>query len=448
LFPLDSALRKLWHTPFYSRTTIENMSPEAAPSLIPSYAEAARIVQSRAKSVIADALQRVESVALPEARGRVLAEDVIADRDQPPFDRSTRDGYACRAVEANSGSLRIAGIVRAGEVWADAVLPRETIEIMTGAPVPKGADCVGMLEHMQRNGSSVKLQDGRKLSAGENIVPAGVEARKGNVLLATGTRMSAQHIAVAASCGKQQLQVIRKPRILVQATGDELVDLADTPQPFQIRNSNSYSLQAQVEACGGAAIVMPILRDDRQATENAISAFTADWEADLLILSGGVSMGKFDYVEASLKKLGAEFFFTGAKIQPGKPVVFGRLRRAEGGWLHFFGLPGNPISTMVTFALFVQPLIHALSGEARGAPRFALARLNAAVRLKKGLTRFLPAFLETANPAPDVRVLPWQGSGDLATNAQANCYLVVPDALEDGREELPAGEIVSILLIG
>lgn len=424
------------------------MPVEAAPPLIPSYAEAARIIQERAKDVMADALLKIKSVPLLEARGRVLAEDMIADRNQPPFDRSTRDGYACRADEANSGSLRVAGMVRAGEAWTEALLPCETIEIMTGAPVPQGADCVVMLEHVQHEGSSVRLQDGRRIAAGENIVPSGAEARRGSVLLAAGTRLGGQHIALAASCGRQQLQVFRKPRVLVQATGDELVDLADTPQPSQIRNSNSYSLQAQVETCGGAAIAMPLLRDDPEATEHSISTFAADQEMDLLILSGGVSAGRFDYVEATLRKLGAEFFLTGAKIQPGKPVVFGRLRRAEGGWLHFFGLPGNPVSTMVTFALFAQPMIHALSGDTGGSPRFALARLHAAVRLKKGLTRFLPALQETANLAGNVRVLPWQGSGDLASNAHANCYLVVPDALEDGREELPAGEIVSILLIG
>ena len=390
-----------------------------------------------------------ENVPLLDACGRVLASPVLADRDQPPFDRSSRDGFACRAAELHAGPLRVVGLIRAGELWQGALAANEAVEIMTGAPVPSGADCVVMIEHTATQRNNIVIAGGRKLLPGENIVPAGSEAKRDAILLTAGTRLSPQHIAVAASCGQTHLDCFRKPRVAVQATGDELVQLAESPLPFQIRNSNSYSLAAQVRLCGGEPIVMPILRDNREATAAAILKMLSQVSADLILLSGGVSMGRFDFVESTLKDLGAEFFFTGAKIQPGKPVVFGRLpARNSTRWTYFFGLPGNPISTMVTFGLFVHPLLNALAGDTTRVPRYGLAKLVSPVPIKNGLTRFLPTFMDAHEFIPQVETIPWQGSGDLASNARANCYVVVPPAREDRKNELPAGEIVSVLLIG
>jgi molybdopterin molybdotransferase len=306
-----------------------------------------------------------------------------------------------------------------------------------------------MLEHVDAKENHITLGDGRKPLRGENIVPAGAEARRGASVLTAGTRLGAQHLAAAAFCGQTHLNCFRKPRAVVQATGDELVPISESPLPFQIRNSNSYSLAAQVSAGGGEPLVMPILRDNRDATASAILHMLSDIEADLILLSGGVSMGRFDFVEATLKDLGAEFFFTGAKIQPGKPVVFGRLpSRNASKCIYFFGLPGNPISTLVTFALFVHPLLNALAGDTSIVPRFGLATLVSSTAIKSGLTRFMPAFLTDHEFTPRVETIAWQGSGDLASNARANCYVVVPPGREDGKKELPPGEIVSVLLIG
>jgi len=430
-------------------STIGAMPSDSAPSLVLSFAEASSVIREHAAQWAAGRAIAEEVVPLTSAAGRVLAEPVFADRDQPPFDRSTRDGFACRAAELMTQPLRVTGMVRAGEIWADPLEPGAAVEIMTGAPLPSGADCVVMIEHTQRDGSSLRLAGGRRLLHGENVVPAASEAAKGELLLPPGTRIGARHIAIAASCGYATLKVFRKPLVAIQATGDELVEIGETPRPFQIRNSNSYSLAAQVRQSGAEALIQPILRDNCEATQAAIAHAIHDCGADLLILSGGVSMGRFDFVEEALKNLGAEFFFTGAKIQPGKPIVFGRLpQTGSHSPTYFFGLPGNPVSTMVTFTLFVHPLLNALAGETGGAPRFALAHLDGELTLKPGLTRFLPATLETQNLSPSVRPIRWQGSGDLAGNAKANCYVVVPGDLDEGRETMQTGEMVSVLLIG
>jgi molybdopterin molybdotransferase len=232
--------------------------------------------------------------------------------------------------------------------------------------------------------------------------------------------------------------------VAVLATGDELVEPEEQPLPYQIRNSNGYSLAAQILAAGGDPLQFPIARDERAALD-AILHQALDADVDLLLFSGGVSAGKYDLVEEVLLTLGAEFFFTGVLIQPGKPVVFGRLP-SKGTQRYFFGLPGNPVSTMVTFSLFVQPLLAALAGEPFRYPRFAQARLEVSHHGKTGLTRFLPAVLR-ADPGqpstePSVLPIPWKGSGDLANTSQANCFLVVPA----NRDSLDAGETVTILL--
>lgn len=302
---------------------------------------------------------------------------------------------------------------------------------MTGAPVPFGGDCVVMLEHVQEDGGSLWLTPGRSIRAGENIVPKGAEAEAGEVILPAGRRMAPAQLAAAAACGAARVSVFRRPRVAIVATGDELVELDQQPLPQQIRNSNSYSMAAQVASYGAEPVRLPIARDERSHLESVVRAAL---DADLLLLAGGVSMGKYDLVEEVLLELGAEFFFTGALIQPGKPVVFGKLPQ-----LPFFGLPGNPVSTMVTFLLFVQPLLGALSGDREPGPRFALARLVSEVRVKTGLTRFLPAVLTS-----EVTVEPvlWQGSGDLAATSRANCFLMVPPDVPN----LASGETVTVLL--
>ena len=315
---------------------------------------------------------------------------------------------------------------------------------MTGAPVPPGADAVVMVEHVQRttNPDSITLVPGRTLRPGENIVPPGAEARAGAVIIPAGTRLTPAHIAAAAQCGAATVDTYARPRVAILATGDELVEVDGTPLPHQIRNSNSYSLAAQVRAAGGEPQRLPIAHDDREHLARSLDrALTG---ADLLLLSGGVSMGQYDLVEEALAALGAEFFFTGVLIQPGKPAVYGRVQssRRASPYTCFFGLPGNPVSTLVTFLLFAAPLIRALAGETETAPRFVSGSLMQDFQTRPGLTRFLPAQLESSWDKTCITPVPWQGSGDLASTARANCFLVVPpDATV-----LPAGTAVQVLL--
>jgi molybdopterin molybdotransferase len=418
------------------------MGEATAEAQVLEFAEALAVVLRQAAKVrVAEA----ERASLPQAAGRVLAEDVVADRDQPPFDRATRDGFAVRAEEWATGArLKILGQARAGEAWHAGELPVGcAVEIMTGAPVPAGVDAVAMVEHTEQGESEVWAAAGRSLHAGENVVPQGSEAHAGEVVLAAGTAMGAAEIAVAAACGLGGLAVRKRPSVAIVATGDELVELDQELGEQQIRNSNSYALAALVEAAGGAAVRLKIARDTREAVRARI---TEGRKQDLLLLSGGVSAGKYDLVEEVLAEFGAEFLFTGVKMQPGKPVVFGRLPKVKNAEneepeCYFFGLPGNPVSTQVTFHCFVEPLLRAMCGAGVAGPNFAQATLGEDVRGKAGLTRLLPATLKSDLVRPEVRLVGWQGSGDLAANARANCYAVLPD----GRD-LRAGDVISVLL--
>jgi molybdopterin molybdotransferase len=401
-----------------------------------------------------------EHVSLLAAHGRILAEAVRADRDQPAFDRVTRDGFAVRAADLTDNAwLPVVGEVRAGGVWEAALPHASALAIMTGAPLPTGADAVVMIEHVEQaditalhlwpteDRPHIRLCPGRKLHAGENYVPRGSEAHAGQSVVASGTRIGAAEIALAASCGQAQLAVYRRPRVSILSTGDELVPLDGAPADHQIRNSNSYALAALVEEAGGEPILLPIAPDEREALAQALQQAR---EADLLLITGGVSMGAYDLVEEALLAMGAEFHFTGVRMQPGKPAVFGRLpkaRSASGETLPpvpFFGLPGNPISAQVTFACFAAPLLRTLCGapvETAG-PGFVHASLGEAVKAKPGLTRVLPALLRSTATASTVTLVPWQGSGDMAAHVRANCYAVLPD----GTRDLAAGDAISVLL--
>ncbi len=448
------------------------MKHPARESLL-SFAEALASVTTQASFALQASSPVQTLVSLADSLGRVLAAPIFADREQPPFDRSTRDGYAVRAEDvARQQPLHILGEIRAGEAWPAqraALSAGEAVEIMTGAPLPPGANAVLMVEHAELDATNTHLlpASGRALLPGANVVPCGSEAHSGELLLPSGTSIGASQIAVAASCGRSMVSVYAQPRVAILATGDELVE-PDDPRPeiaaHQIFNSNSYSTAALVAAAGAIPLRLPIARDQAESIANGIRAAlhtglgSNNQSADLLLLSGGVSMGKYDLVEQVLADLGAEFFFTGVRIQPGKPLVFGRIpARDAAPARYFFGLPGNPLSTMVTFALFVRPLLAALAGEQGCTPSFAMARLTEEVRHTVGLTRFLPARLDRVPNAssasaastqaslaePAVTPIPWHGSGDLAANARANCYLVVAEE----QPVLAAGSYVRILLL-
>jgi len=280
------------------------------------YREARELVIARVTG-LAGVLQ-TESVPLREALGRVLAHDIVSDRDYPPFDRSIRDGYAVRAAETHpNAQLNCGGELKAGDPPSVSVSAGSCIQIMTGAALPAGADAVVMIEHTSREGDSVKLD--RAVKSGQHVVRKGSEQEAGQTVLAAGTRLGFAELAAAAQVGAAHPVVTRKPRVAVLSTGDEVVDFASTPGPFQIRNSNSVSLGAQIALLGGEPVNLGNAKDSLEELRTRISVGLA---ADALILSGGVSMGKYDLVEPVLRELGAEFVFDAVAIRPGKPVVF------------------------------------------------------------------------------------------------------------------------------
>jgi molybdopterin molybdotransferase len=372
-------------------------------------------------------------VTVWDALGYVLANEVKTDRDYPSFNRSTRDGYAVKAADvAAAATLRCVGEIKAGDAVREPLQPSTCIQIMTGAAVPSGADAVVMIEHTQRGGDLVRFE--RTARSGQNVVPRGSEARGGQTILAPGTRLGYAELALAAQVGAVDLQCAKKPRVAILSTGDEVVLVDETPGEFQIRNSNSVSLAAQVRIAGGDPVILGNAGDDM---DDLRAKMELGLKEDALVLSGGVSMGKYDLVETALKELGTEFYFDAVAIRPGKPAVFGMCRGVP-----VFGLPGNPVSTMVTFELFVAPAVDLLSGaEARPLPLLE-ARLGEAMQEKPGLAHFLPARVEWAGGTPIVKALKWQGSGDVAALAGANCFLVIGAE----RENISAGETVLVLL--
>jgi len=435
------------------------------------------------KITAAQSVPAVETLPLGSARGRVLAEDLIADRDYPPFHRSTRDGFAVRAAEVAKTpvTLDVVGLARAGEPYIGNLAGRAgcAVEIMTGAPLPEGTDAVVMLEQTREvasgafsgsEGSPGRVEILRSVSCFDNVVRQGSETAAGGRVLPRGRRLGPGEIGLAASIGRAELLVFARPRVAILPTGDEVVGVDQRPAWFQIRNSNALALAAQVEAAGGAAHLCGIAPDNLEALSRLIEEGLA---CDLLVLSGGISVGKYDFVAEVLTGLGAEFYLHGVAIRPGKPLAFGRLREQ-----FFFALPGNPVSTFVTFELFVRPAIACLSGAPFEQPVYLKARLGGPFRRTSGLTVFMPARVTCAGDCsgadgpqgttailsrvvrgrtpqiadncpgqharamdPVVNLVGWQGSGDLVGLAQANCFLVVhPD-----QTDLAPGDWVDVL---
>ena len=406
-----------------------------------NFDDAQQVVLAHAESLRKREIQ-CESIPLLASVGRTLAEDIAADRDFPPFPRATRDGYAVRSEDLQHlpVQLELIGQIRAGGDFPSGFAKLQAgraLSIMTGAPVPAGADAVVMVEHTERQENTVRVR--RTVTAGENIVPRGSEGIAGAILVQRGTMLSHPHIAIAAATGRSQMCVFARPKIAILPTGDEVVPIDQSPSNHQIRNSNSFSLAAQVIAAGGEPVQLSIAPDKPAELRELIRR---GLESDLLLLSGGVSAGEYDLVEETLGEFSAEFFFTGVQIQPGKPLVFGRAQRPESSRAtYFFGLPGNPISTMVTFELFARMMVVALSGTAPMHIRGSKARLASAVRVKTGLTRFLPARLLGEWNDTQVEAVKWQGSGDIAAFAKADCLLVIPP----DREQFEPGDMMTVV---
>ncbi|HVB35034.1 MAG TPA: gephyrin-like molybdotransferase Glp [Patescibacteria group bacterium] len=378
---------------------------------------------------------RRERVPLGRALGRILAEPVVADRDLPPFPRAIRDGFALRAADAVAvpAEFDVVGEIKAGSSLDKTIGPGQAAEIMTGAPVPGGADSVVMIEHTRRL-SELRMALDRPAKPGQHIVAQGSEARAGQTVLHPGRRIGFAEMAFLAEVGCARAPVFRQPRVAVLATGDEIVPLDRQPGPFQIRDSNSSSLFAQVTLAGGRAVPLGHAPDRFVELGDRLRK---GLEADILVVSGGVSKGKYDLVKGVLGELGAEFYFETVAIRPGRPAVFAWCAGRP-----VFCLPGNPVSTMVTFELLVIPALDLLSGAGPRPLPLVTARLAQPLDEKEGLTHFLPARVEWKEPGPEARPVAWRGSGDLAGLAQSNGFIVVPA----DRPRWQAGETIGVVL--
>lgn len=391
--------------------------------------EAIRIVLSQTDKL------PIESVAVDSVVGRVLAEDIVADCDLPPFDRAQMDGYAVRAadVATTPAQLRIVGESAAGSGWHHEMKADEAVRIMTGAPVPAGADAVQQVELTREANGHVEILE--RVEAGRSIVRRAAEIKSGETVLRAGEDINAAMIATLASFGYAQVKVGRRPRVAIMATGSELVDVDQKPGRDQIRDSNNYTLEAYAKLAGATVERLPLAGDDTAELKRQIAEAAA--RSDVLITSGGVSMGVYDFTKAALKELGAEIFFERVSLRPGKPTVFARI-----GSTLVFGLPGNPVSVAVTFNLFARTALRAM----QGAKQAELIEETAVLArdLKGSIEResYLPAVLSTNEQGTLMaEPLKWGGSSDFVSFARATALI---DVLA-GVKLIEAGRCVTIV---
>ncbi|MDT7687409.1 MAG: molybdopterin molybdotransferase [Acidobacteriota bacterium] len=382
-----------------------------------------------------------ESVPLEEALGRVLAEEVFADTDLPPFDRAQMDGYAVRSVDlgAAPSRLRIVGEAAAGSGWRGTLRAGEAVRIMTGAPLPSGADSVQQVELTRESDDGALVEIERATEPGQFYVTRGSEIRAGQRVLEEGEEITAARLAVLASFGCARVRVRRRPRVAVLATGTELVQVGERPGLDQIRDSNSYSLAAYAQLAGAEVERLPFAGDDPGLLQKEISEAAS--RADVLVLSGGVSMGRYDFTKTALRALGAEVFFERVALRPGKPTVFARLPVKRGTLV--FGLPGNPVSVSVTFNLFVRAALRAMQG-LRRAPALAeeTAVLSRPTKAAAERASYLPAALSTDDAGRLMaEPLKWGGSSDFVAFAHASALVIIPA----GAGTLEAGSVVKVV---
>lgn len=378
-----------------------------------------------------------EEIELEAAPGRVLAEDVIADTDLPPFDRAQMDGYALRAADVGvvPARLRVVGEAAAGRGWHQTLRAGEAVRIMTGAPVPAGADSVQQVEVTSESDEGGAVEISKATVPGQFIIRRASEIRRGETVLLRGEEINAARMAVLASFGYAKIRVGARPRVAVLATGTELVPVTERPGRDEIRDSNTFSLGAYAAIAGARVERLKLASDDLDVLKREIKG--AAERVDALVLSGGVSMGVYDFTKSALQSLGAEIFFERIRLRPGKPTVFGRLGRTL-----VFGLPGNPVSVSVTFNLFARTALRVMQGALQPEMKESRALLSRSVRGAVERESFLPAQLSTDETGRLLaEPLKWGGSSDFVAFARATSLINVPE----GVKMLEAGEAVRVL---
>ena len=379
-------------------------------------------------------IEGFERCSLREAFNRIVAENVTSPLNVPAYINSAMDGYAVNSDDLpteGTRQLEVIGTAFAGTPYSGNLQPGQAVRIMTGAVVPEGADTVIMQELVERDGDTLTIRSGHK--AGENVRQVGEDIAKGGVVLAPGKKIRGAELGLLASLGIAEVSVKRRLRVATFSTGDELCSIGETPKAGQIYDSNRYSLYGMLRALNVEHIDMGVIRDDPEAISNAFS--TAAEVADVLITSGGVSVGDADYVKQTLDKLGKVNFWK-IKMKPGKPLAFGQLKKAV-----FFGLPGNPVSVMATFYQIVQPSLRYMMGQDTTMPIRLRVRTAEKLKMRPGRQDFQRGILER-NDAGElvVRSTGNQGSHILSSMSQANCFIVLP--AESGPVE--AGELVEV----
>ncbi len=375
-----------------------------------------------------------ERVTIDDALGRVLAENIEADTDMPPFDRSQMDGYAVRTRDTRAAPVKLAivGESAAGSAWKGELKRGEAVRIMTGAPLPAGADSVQKVEHTSEHDGVVTIDDATE--KGRYIVRRGTEVKVGATVLSAGEIISARSIAVPAAFGYARVRVARRPRVAIMATGAEIVDIARRPKPDQIRNSNSVMLASLCDEAGAIAEILPAAGDDLSELKDRIA--TAVRTCDILVTTGGVSVGKYDLTKTALSELGAQIFFEKLRLRPGKPTVFAKLKKT-----HIFGLPGNPVSAAVTFYLFVRYAVRLMMSASETGLLQSTAILARDVKGTRERDSYLPVRMQTdAKGTMIAEPLRWHGSSDFAGFAGSDGLAIIPRS-----EVISKGAMVRVL---
>ena len=382
---------------------------------------------------------------LLDAQGLCLAESIISDSDSPPFDKALMDGFAVQAADVATGTATLAVVdeITAGQVATRNLEQGQAIQIMTGAPMPDGSDAVVRVEDCQvsstATGEAVVKIATTTVSPGHNMITQGTSMRTGEEVLSSGQQLQPQQLALLAELGRDRVPVRHRPRVGILATGDELVEIGELPGPGQIRNSNETMLAAQVRACQAESILLGIARDTPEHLAERISAGLAH---DVLLLSGGVSAGRLDLVPAQLEAAGVTQVFHKVHVKPGKPVWFGigPARDETGSRCCVFGLPGNPVSSMVCFELFVRTALRRLSGRSRSQPEGITARLATAHRAVGDRPTYFPCRYEHDEEGTVATPVSWQGSSDLRSTVDANAMILFPA----GDRDFQAGDTIEV----